>query len=98
METSPILRLEDLTQEQRYLLRRGARLEWAEACAKSGDILGWSKALMPEKFNLPFCDEMHQYIVDIRNEELTGTEAPRNHAKTVIECTGIPLFQSIYEP
>lgn len=66
--------------------------------AKRKDILAWGKFLFPEKFILPFCTELHQYFVDIRNEPFTNTEAPRNHAKTLIKCFLIPLFQAVEEP
>lgn len=83
---------------QLFELERYLRLSKARRCAKRKDILGWGKALMPEKFNLPFCEEMHGYFVEIRGEEFTSTKAPRNHAKTAIKCFLIPLFQALEEP
>lgn len=77
---------------------RDRRMQIARECAKRKDILGWGKALMPYKFNLPFCTEMHQYFVDIRHAEFTDTEAPRDHAKTTVKCTLVPLFQALEEP
>lgn len=75
-----------------------ARVEMARRFAARRDILNWGKMLFPEKFNLPFCAEMHGYFVNIRGAELTNTEAPRNHAKTTIKCFLIPLFQALEEP
>ncbi len=74
------------------------RVEAARKAAKKKDILGWGKAVMPEKFNLPFCKKMHEYFVKIRHEPFTDTEAPRDHAKTTIKCNLIPLFQAFEEP
>ena len=74
------------------------RIKTARACAKKKDILGWGKAVMPEKFNLAFCKEMHGYFVKIRHDPFTDTEAPRDHAKTTIKCNLIPLFQALEEP
>ena len=74
------------------------RVEAARVAAKKKDILGWGKAVMPEKFNLAFCKEMHEYFISIRHEPFTDTEAPRDHAKTTIKCNLIPLFQALEEP
>ncbi len=74
------------------------RVASARAAAKKKDILAWGKAVMPEKFNLPFCKKMHEYFVSIRHEPFTDTEAPRDHAKTTIKCNLIPLFQALEEP
>lgn len=79
-------------------IRRQARVEEARRCAKRKDILGWGKALFPDKFYLPFCWELHSYFVEIRGDPFTNTEAPRNHAKTAIKCVLIPLFQALEEP
>jgi len=87
-----------LTNEQIFEIRRQARIELAKRYAAKGDILNWGKVLFPEKFNLQYCDELHGYFVDIRKNEFTNTESPRNHAKTIIKCFLIPLYQSIYEP
>ena len=75
-----------------------ARVARARECAKRKDILGWGKAVMPEKFSLPFCHELHDYFVSIRNAELTATVAPRGHAKTLVKCKLIPMFQALEEP
>lgn len=90
--------LADLDDRDRWMLRRAARLEWAVACAEKKDILGWGMALFPEKFTLEYCKEFHGYLVSIRHDLLTGTEGPRNHAKTIIGCFLIPIFQGIVEP
>jgi hypothetical protein len=87
-----------LNQEQRFEIRRQARIEWAKRCASRGDILAWGKVLFPDKFSLPFCNELHNYFVGIRKEEYTNTEAPREHAKTTIKCFLIPIFQALNEP
>lgn len=87
-----------LTLEQRLELNRQARILRARRCAAVGDILGWGKALFPHIFTLPFCHELHDYLVSIRHEEFTSTEAPRNHAKTTIRCFLIPLYQALNEP
>ena len=88
----------DLDEGDRWVLRRAARLEWAEECAKQKDVLGWGAALFPDKFTLEFCPDFHGYLVQIRRELLTGTEGPRNHAKTNIDCFLIPIFQGLVEP
>jgi predicted phage terminase large subunit-like protein len=66
--------------------------------AADKNILSWGKLLFPEKFNLPFCQELHGYLVETRKAAFSNTEAPRNHAKTLIECFLIPLFQALEEP
>lgn len=62
------------------------------------DILSWGKLLFPEKFNLPFCEELHNYFVSIRDSQFTNTEAPRGHAKSAIKCFLIPIYQALNEP
>jgi hypothetical protein len=79
-------------------LEFGIRLELARRFAKEANILSWGRVLFPEKFNLGFCKELHDYLVEIRHEEFAATEAPRNHAKTTIECFLIPIFQALEEP
>lgn len=75
-----------------------ARMELARRYAAAKDILSWGQVVFPEKFSLPFCQELHGYFVSIRDKELTSTEAPRNHAKTTIKCFLIPIFQALEEP
>lgn len=73
-------------------------MELARRCEKDGDVLNWGKAVMPEKFKLNFCDELHGYLVETRHESFTSTEAPRGHAKTTVGCMLIPLYQGLIEP
>jgi len=68
------------------------KLELCKRFAKEGDILNWGKLMFPEKFYLPFCEEIHQYFVDIKDVQLSATLAPRNSAKTTIRCFLIPIF------
>lgn len=90
--------LPELSQEQSAQLLRFARLELARRYARKRKILEWGKLLFPEKFYLPFCHELHDYLVSIRHISKTNTEAPRNHAKTLIECFLVPIFQALEEP
>lgn len=85
------------TVEQRLEYNLQARIAKARACAKNKDVLGWGRALMPELFYLPFCQELHGYFVGIRGAELTATVAPRGHAKTLVKCKLIPMFQALEE-
>lgn len=62
------------------------------------DILKWGKYFFPEKFYLPFCDELHSYLVSIATEEYTDTLAPRGHAKTTIKCFLIPIYLALEKP
>lgn len=75
-----------------------ARIELARRYAKEKDILNWGRVCFPEKFPLPFCQELHGYFVSIRDKDHTSTEAPRNHAKSTIKCFLIPIFQALEEP
>ena len=75
-----------------FLVEKLKRLEYEK------NILGWGKVLFPEKFTLPFCLDLHNYFIDIRHVDRTTTLAPRNHAKTIIKCFLIPIFQAICEP
>lgn len=86
------------TLDQRLEFNIQARVAKARLCAKNKDILGWGRAVMPEKFYKPFCHELHDYFVSIRNAELTSTVAPRGHAKTLVKCKLIPMFQALEEP
>jgi len=86
------------TLEQRIEANIQARVAKAKLCAAKKDILGWGMAVMPEKFFRPFCMELHGYFVEIRHGELTSTVAPRGHAKTLVKCCLIPLFQALEEP
>ena len=86
------------TVEQHLEANIQARVARARLAAKDKDILAWGKAVMPEKFYKPFCKELHEYFVSIRNGELTSTVAPRGHAKTLVKCKLIPMFQACEEP
>lgn len=86
------------TAAEKAEINRQARIWEARYCAARKDILGWGMAIFPDKFHVPFCLELHQYLVDIRHEPFASTEAPRNHAKTTIECFLIPAFQALEEP
>jgi hypothetical protein len=90
-------RVLSLTPAQRADVHRYARVELARRCAEEGDVLGWGKALMPDKFRLNFC-ELHDYLVATRRQPFTSTEAPRGHAKTTIGCFLLPLYQGLVEP
>lgn len=87
-----------LTQQLIFDIGRAAVRKAVQACAERRDILNWGKLLFPAKFKKPFCRELHDYFVQIRNEEFTSTEAPRFHAKTTIKCFLIPIFQALVEP
>lgn len=72
-----------------------------EALAKKeieGDILKWGLYYFPHKFDQEFCYELHDYLVGIRDSELTATHAPREHAKTTISCFLIPIYTALNEP
>lgn len=62
------------------------------------DILQWGKYYFPDKFTLPFCYELHNYFVDIKDEKFTSTLAPRGTAKTTIKCFLIPLYMGLHYP
>jgi hypothetical protein len=76
----------------------GAQVALAKRLAQEKKILEWGKLLFPDKFPLPFCHELHNYFVEIRDVELSDTEAPRSHAKTTIKCFLIPIFTALEEP
>ncbi len=86
------------TEDELFESERQGRIAFARRAAKRKDILGWGEALFPDKFNLPFCYELHDYFVNIRGVEFTDTEAPRYHSKTTIKCFLIPIFQALEEP
>lgn len=73
------------------------RVEAAREAARKKDILTWGAALMPEKFFKPPCHELHDYFVEVRRDEITSTVAPRGHAKTLVRCKVIPMFQALEE-
>src|SRR3972149_5800935 len=88
----------NLTNEQKTEIGKQARAELVRRYAKDKDILNWGKILFPEKFYLGYCNELHKYFIDIRGEKFTAVKAPRNHAKTIIKCFLIPIFQALEEP
>lgn len=86
------------TPDQIAAISLMARVEIARRCAAAGDVLGWGKALFPDKFICEFCKPLHEYFVEIAYDNLTCTEAPRSHAKTTIKCFLIPLFTALEHP
>lgn len=86
-----------LSPEQRVAISFQAKCELVRRYAEKKDILSWGKVLFPDKLNLPYT-KMHEYFVAIRDLPFTSTEAPRGHAKTVIRCFLVPLFQALVEP
>lgn len=87
-----------LSDEVLLEISRKARLQLVRQYGREKRVLEWGRLLFPDKFSLPFCDELHNYLVSIRREELTNTEAPRNHSKTTIKCFLVPIFQALNEP
>lgn len=83
---------------ERAEINKQARVWEARYCASRKDILGWGRALFPDKFSVSFCPDLHDYLIAIRLEPFASTEAPRNHAKTTIKCFLIPVFQALEEP
>lgn len=79
-------------------IRLLARVEMARRAAKRKDIMEWGRWLFPQKFSLPFCHELHNYMLSIRGEEFTATEAPRGSAKTTFRCFLTLIFQALEEP
>lgn len=69
-----------------------------EFIVRQGDVLEWGRYYMPDKFELPFCEELHRYLVDTCEDEFTDTLAPRGHAKTTIRCVLIPLYLALNKP
>lgn len=62
------------------------------------DILLWGKYYFPDKFTLPFCHELHDYLIETACDPFTDTLAPRGHAKTTIRCFLIPLYYALNYP
>lgn len=86
------------TDETRLRFVRGYRIKLARLAAAQKDLLTWGWCLFPDKFPLPFCYPLHNYLVEIRGEEFTSTKAPRYHSKTTIKGFLIPIFQALEEP
>lgn len=76
----------------REQIKKSIKIELVKRYAKAGDILNWGKLLFPDKFFHPFCYELHDYFIKIKDKHLTSTLAPRNSAKTTIKCFLIPAF------
>lgn len=87
-----------LSHDQRHAVKRAYTIEYAKWAARQKNILEWGWALFREKFDRPFSQEFHQYLVDIRHDALTATKGPRNNAKTTIACFLVPIFQTLEEP
>jgi len=76
----------------------GYMLDREELLNREQNILNWGKHYFPDKLYKPYCKELHDYFISIRDSEFTSTLAPRNHAKTMIKCFLIPIYQAIVEP
>lgn len=87
-----------LDPEAKRALSLSARLELAKRFAAENDVLSWGKILFPHKFYLPYCMKLHQYLVDIKDEPFTSTEAPRGFSKTTIQCFLISIFNALVHP
>lgn len=98
MQASALSYNTGFSDEQLAEMSRLARLQLVQRYGREKRILEWGRMLFPEKFTLPFCNELHNYLISIRREEHTNTEAPRNHSKTTIKCFLIPIFQALEEP
>lgn len=66
--------------------------------SRQSNILEWGKYYFTDKFELPFCHELHDYLINIAFEPRTSTLAPRGHAKTTIKCFLIPLYIALNYP
>lgn len=73
-------------------------LEELQFNQRLSDILQWGKYYFPDKFNLPFCYELHDYLVSIHESSYTSTLAPRGYAKTAIMCFLIPIYNALNFP
>jgi hypothetical protein len=82
----------------RHAISVAARAALVKKAAKRHDILAWGKAAMPEKFSLPFCQDLHGYMVKTRGSAISSLKAPRGFAKTIIGCHLIPIYQALVEP
>jgi len=74
------------------------KLDAIELEERKADILEWGKYYFPDKFTLPFCEELHRYLISIADEPFTDTLAPRGHAKTTIKCFLIPIYYALNSP
>ena len=74
------------------------KLNALDVVSRRDDVLAWGKYYFPDKFTLPFCTELHQYLVSIADAPFTDTLAPRGHAKTTIKCFLIPIYYALNYP
>ena len=98
--SSPILDLANfrLNPEQVSAFQLTARIVMARRYAKEGRVLDWGKVVFPDRFKLPFCQELHGYQVSTRRAPFAWLEAPRGSAKTTIMCFLVLIFQALEEP
>jgi hypothetical protein len=92
------LRPENISPEIKEYLKFKARVALARLAIKNNDVLLWGKACFPDKFTLPFCKGLHGYFVEIADETITSTVAPRGHAKTTIKCFLLPIYKALNTP
>jgi hypothetical protein len=76
----------------------GVRASLMKRAAARGDVLAWGAYAMPEKFSLPFCRDLHGWMVDNRRSKTSALKAPRGFAKTTIGSSLIPMYQALNEP
>ena len=89
--------LAGLSPDAKALAAVKVRAQLATLCAEQGDVLGWGRTVMPDKFRLSFCP-LHEFTVENRSAEVSSLKAPRGHGKTVIGCALVPLYQGLVEP
>ena len=65
---------------------------------RRADIIQWGRYYLEDKFNLPSCEALHQYLADTAEEPFTDTMAPRGHGKTIIRCVLIPIYLALNFP
>lgn len=82
-----------ITPENAFTLKESILFEH-----RRGDIFEWNKHYFPDRFGLPFCKDLHGFLVDIRDEPNRAILAPRSHAKTTFACFAIPIYQAYNEP
>ncbi|MFW9821388.1 MAG: hypothetical protein ACFFE4_00540 [Candidatus Thorarchaeota archaeon] len=82
-----------LTPDEAYYLIEDLKFE-----ERKKDVLAWGRYYFPDKFDLEFCEELHNYLIDIRKELRAATYAPRGHAKTTIKSFLVKIYQAYNEP
>lgn len=97
-QPNPRTTISDEERAQISALDLQLRILRARKYAKDKNILAWGRVVFPEKFYLPYCYELHDYLISVRGVPKSATEAPRNHAKTQVECFLIEIFQALEEP